>query len=307
MNILVYGAGGMGLYFSARLTQAGHSVVLKARSSTQDAKLHLFTEVRTETISGVSVVSEIDPVDVDVVLIATKAWQVEDALLELRGKINNGTPLVTLQNGIEAPEIARRIFPASPVIATTCVVIVKRTAPLAVELIGGEATLSAGLFDEVGIDTDIAERVVNAINESSVTATLAQDVQRALWKKIALIASYGGVGAVSGVPVGVTRTHPETRSMVRDGIVEVASVAQAFGVTFTSDDVEEVFSIYTDVFDPSTTSSMQRDLASGLPSELADQNGVIVARAANVGVATPIHSFILNSQLPRERQARLVS
>ena len=157
--------------------------------------------------------------DVDVVLIATKAWQVEDALRELQGKIKNATPPVTLQNGREAPDRPAH-FPASPVIATTCVVIVKRTAPRAVELIGGEATLSAGLFDEVGADTGIAKRVVDAINESSVTANLAQDVQRALWKKIALIASYGGVGAVSGVPVGVTRTHPETRSMVRDGIVE---------------------------------------------------------------------------------------
>jgi len=307
VKILVYGAGAMGLYFSARLAQAGHHVVLKARSSAPDAKVHLFNAGRTETVSGITVVSEIDAADFDVVLIATKAWQVGDALRDLQGRIQNGTPLLTVQNGIDAPEVARHLFPASPVIATTCVVIVKRTAPLTVELIGGEATLSAGLFDEVGTDSGVAERVLEALNQSSVTATLAKDVQRALWKKIALIASYGGVGAVSGVPVGVTRAHPETRSMVRAGIVEVASVAHAYGVTFTSEDVDEVFSVYTDVFNPSTTSSMQRDLASGLPSELADQNGAIVARAAHVGVATPTHSFILNSQLPRERQARLDS
>lgn len=307
MKILVYGAGAMGLYFSARLAQAGHEVVLKSRSTTRDAEIRLNNAGRQESVSGVRVISELSgPLKVDAVLIATKAWQVEEALGDLQGKITDGTALVTLQNGVDAPEVAQRIFPNCPVIATTCVVIVKRTAPLAVELVGREATLSAGLFDAAVSDSGIAEQVVSALNDSSMTATLVTDVHRALWKKIALIASYGGVGAVSGVPVGVTRAHPETRSMVLEGITECASVAHAFGVEFSDADIEEVFAVYTDTFDPSTTSSMQRDLLAGLPSELADQNGAIIARAEQAGVPTPVHSFILRSQLPRERQARSI-
>lgn len=307
MKILVYGAGAMGLYFSARLAQGGHDVILKARSTITDAEIKLNSALQHESVAGVRVISELSvPLEIDAVLLATKAWQVEEALGDLWGKIDDGTAVVTLQNGIDAPEVARRHFPNSPVIATTCVVIVKRTAPLAVELIGGEAILSAGLFDSVGAGSGIAEQMVGAFNVSSMTATVVEDVQRALWKKIALIASYGGVGAVSGVAVGVTRAHPETRSMVREGIAECALVAHACGVKFSADDIEEVFHVYVDVFDPSTTSSMQRDLAAGLPSELENQTGAIVARASQMGVPTPTHSFILRSQLPRERQARLI-
>lgn len=307
MKILVYGAGAMGLYFSARLAQAGHEVVLKSRSTTRDAEIWLNNGGRQESITGVSVISDLsDPLDVEAVLIATKAWQVGEALGDLQGKIPDGTALVTLQNGVDAPEIARRFFPDCPVIATTCVVIVKRTAPLIVELVGREASLSAGFFDDVGTDSGIAEQLVSALSDSSMTASLVKDVHRALWKKIALIASYGGVGAVSGVPVGVTRAHPETRSMVLEGIIECASVAHASGVEFSAEDVEEVFAVYTDTFDPSTTSSMQRDLLAGLPSELADQTGAIIARAEQTGILTPVHSFIMRSQLPRERQARSI-
>ncbi|MFK0042225.1 ketopantoate reductase family protein [Paenarthrobacter sp. NPDC090517] len=306
MKILVYGAGAMGLYFSARLALGGHDVTLKARSTVKDAQIQLDSARQQESIPGVRVVSELPvPLEVDAVLLATKAWQVEEALCDLRGKVDDGTALVTLQNGIDAPELARRHFPNSPVIATTCVVIVKRTAPLAVELIGGEAILSAGLFDAVGAGSGIAEQMAGAFNGSSMATTVVEDVQRALWKKIALIASYGGVGAVAGVPVGVSRAHPETRSMVREGITECASVAHACGVKFSEEDIKEVFSVYLDVFDPLTTSSMQRDLAAGLPSELENQTGAIVARASQAGVPTPTHSFILRSQLPRERQARI--
>lgn len=307
MKILVYGAGAMGLYFSARIAQAGHDVILKSRSTGQDGSIQLNNASQQETVSGVRFVPELDgPLNVEAVLIATKAWQVEEALGDLQGKITDETALVTLQNGVDAPEVARRIFPNCPVIATTCVVIVKRTAPLALELVGREASLSAGLWDAVGADSGIAEQVVSALNDSSITATLVKDVHRALWKKIALIASYGGVGAVSGVPVGLTRAHPETRSLVLEGIIECASVAHASGVEFSTEDIEEVFAVYTDTFHPSTTSSMQRDLLAGRPSELADQNGAIIARAEKAGIPTPVHSFILRSQLPRERQARSV-
>lgn len=308
MKILVYGAGAMGIYFSARLAQGGHDVTLKARATIEDAEIQLNSAHRHESVTGVRVISELSgSLEIDAVLLATKAWQVEEALEDLRGRIDDGTALVTLQNGIDAPAIARRHFPDSPVIATTCVVIVKRTAPLAVELVGGEATLSVGLIDPVGAGSGITERLVGSLNASSMTAALVEDVQRALWKKIALIASYGGVGAVSGVSVGITRAHPETRSMVRDGIAECASVAHASGVKFSIEDIEEVFSVYTDVFAPSTTSSMQRDLAAGVPSELENQTGAIVARASQLGVPTPTHSFVLRSQLPRERQARLTT
>ncbi|MEV8165599.1 ketopantoate reductase C-terminal domain-containing protein [Rothia kristinae] len=122
-------------------------------------------------------------------------------------------------------------------------------------------------------------RIATEDAEETVELVPVADVQRALWKKLALIASYGGVGAVTGLTVGQTRADEGTRSLVWEAIEEVRTVARAHGVEFTEEDAAEVFAVYADGFAAGTTSSMQRDLAAGRPSELEDQTGTVVARA----------------------------
>ena len=55
---------------------------------------------------------------------------------------------------------------------------------------------------------------------------------------------------------------------------------------------------------PGATSSMQRDIMDGKPSELESQNGFVVKRGAEIGVPVPAHAFIYATLLPQERLAR---
>ena len=64
-------------------------------------------------------------------------------------------------------------------------------------------------------------RIATEDAEETVELVPVADVQRALWKKLALIASYGGVGAVTGLTVGQTRADEGTRSLVWEAIEEV--------------------------------------------------------------------------------------
>ena len=52
------------------------------------------------------------------------------------------------------------------------------------------------------------------------------------------------------------------------------------------------------------TASMQRDIMNGRPSELDMQNGAVVRLGQEVGIDTPVNSFIYHSLLPMERRAR---
>jgi 2-dehydropantoate 2-reductase len=55
---------------------------------------------------------------------------------------------------------------------------------------------------------------------------------------------------------------------------------------------------------PDITSSMQRDIAEGRPSELDAQIGAVVRFGKEADVATPLHRLIYNSLLPMELRAR---
>ena len=52
------------------------------------------------------------------------------------------------------------------------------------------------------------------------------------------------------------------------------------------------------------TTSLQRDIADGKPSELDYWNGAVVRLGRAVDVATPTHEFIYHTLLPQELRAR---
>jgi 2-dehydropantoate 2-reductase len=52
------------------------------------------------------------------------------------------------------------------------------------------------------------------------------------------------------------------------------------------------------------TTSLQRDLVAGRPSELPDQCGAVVRLGRTVGVDTPLHDIVFHCLLPQERAAR---
>jgi 2-dehydropantoate 2-reductase len=61
---------------------------------------------------------------------------------------------------------------------------------------------------------------------------------------------------------------------------------------------------FVDALAESATTSLQRDIAEGKPSELEAWNGAVVRLAEERGVATPLHAFIYHSLLPLELHAR---
>ncbi len=59
-----------------------------------------------------------------------------------------------------------------------------------------------------------------------------------------------------------------------------------------------------DALVPTSTSSMQRDIMEGKPSELDAQLGAIVRLAKQSGVDTPVTRILYHLLVPQERTAR---
>ena len=121
--------------------------------------------------------------------------------------------------------------------------------------------------------------------------------------KFLFICSVGGVGAVCRMPLGAVRTQPETRELLRRAMEEIVAVATAHGVSLSHEAV--TFAMKTvDGFPAEGTSSLQRDIVAGVPSELDAWSGAAARLGAEAGVPTPVHSFIHSVLLPAELEAR---
>jgi 2-dehydropantoate 2-reductase len=148
-----------------------------------------------------------------------------------------------------------------------------------------------------------SERLRQAFMRAGVTVEIPPDIQAALWNKFLFVVSLGGVGAVARAPIGVLRSVPETRQILEQAMYEIFSVARAREIALPEDVIQKTMA-FVENLPPGGTTSLQRDIMEGKPSELSAWNGAVVRLGQEVGVAVPLHTFIYNSLLPLESRAR---
>ena len=86
-------------------------------------------------------------------------------------------------------------------------------------------------------------------------------------------------------------------------MLEVQALARARSVALAETVVEDTLKLL-DALDAGGTTSLQRDIADGKPSELEFWNGAVVRLAHDAGVATPVHELLYRCLLPQELHAR---
>ncbi|MFD1045559.1 ketopantoate reductase family protein, partial [Kibdelosporangium lantanae] len=126
---------------------------------------------------------------------------------------------------------------------------------------------------------------------AGLTAVVAEDVWAALWTKFLTLASFGAVGTVTDAPYSVLRSRPGTRQLIEDCMREIQALAAARNVSLPADVIETRMAFLDGV--PATgTTSLQRDILAGRPSELDAWAGAVVRIAQETGTPTPIHDLL---------------
>jgi len=307
MRIAVFGTGGVGGYFGGRLAKSGQNVWFIARGG--HLKAIRGRGLRVDSILGDFIVAPAKATDdpneigeVDCVLLGVKAWQVREAARAVRPLIGRETCVLPMQNGVEAPEIIAAELGAEHALGGLCGVIsfvagpghIRHTAET-------EPFVTFGELDNSR--TERTSALLRAFQSAGVKAEVARDIRVALWHKLMLIASLSSIGAITRTPIGVWRSVPQTRALYSAVLQEVFAVAKASGVAVEEEHAKTV-ERWPERLDAQATTSLQRDMAAGRPSELEEQIGVVVRIGRSFATQTPILEFIYHSLLPAERLAR---
>jgi 2-dehydropantoate 2-reductase len=311
MKIAVFGTGGVGGYFGARLAESGEDVTFIARGAHLDAIRErglrvdsVLGDMRIDPASATHSPAEVGPVDA--VLLGVKTWQVAAVAPTLKPLLGPDTFVVPLQNGVEAAAQLASALGAEHVVGGLCGGFCFVVAPGHIKHIGGATFVKFGELDLRPGEprpSSRTERLRAAIARARLDVDVPADIRVALWMKLMLVVSFGSVGAVARAPIGVLLGTPETRNLIERGMEEIGAVAHAEGVPLPAHAVAKTLALLDGVT-PSGTASMQRDIAAGKRSELDEWTGAVVRLGAKHGVPTPVHSFIYASLLPLERRAR---
>ena len=274
---VVLGGGGIGGLIAGALARSGQPVTLVLRPGTLAAypgRLRVESHVLGDFEAEVPAVERAED-GADVLWVTVKATQLEDALA--------GAPcarlVIPLLNGVDHMAQLRRL-PGATVLAGTISVESERTAP------GHIVQPGPFLWVRLGAPPELRERadaVSAELKAAGIDCGVVDGEAQALWSKLGMLAPVALGTTAIAAPLGDVRDQPDVWRLVQDCVGEAAAVAASEGATVDAGRIREnVASMPAGM-----RSSMQKDLAAGLPLELDAIGGPIVRLGAAHGVPTP--------------------
>jgi 2-dehydropantoate 2-reductase len=293
MRIAVYGAGSVGGYFGGRLAQAGTDVHLIARGPHLAAlRAH---GLRVRSVQGdftVRVPATDDPASIgpcDYVLFCVKSFDTQAAAARLAPLLQQGTAVVSLQNGVDNEDKLVSAIGPGHVMGGVAYIFADLTEPGVVVHTGGPSSIAFGELD--GGDSQRARRLLDCLQQAGIPAELSLDIRRLLWVKFAFLCAFAGMTAAVRLPIGEIRAVDASWTTFRHLLEEVCDLAAAEGVSVPVEVREQVVAA-TQASDPQGTSSLYNDLAHCRRMELEALHGLVVRRAADHGLAVPFCQMV---------------
>ena len=319
MRIVVIGAGGIGGWLGARLAASGQQVGFLVHGRTLAAlrsggltlsdcsrgepgivTARIETPLANEDPEALNDVLGGEP---DLVFVTTKVDALPRLAPALRRLTGPATGVVSTQNGISAPGILADAVGKEHVLPGVARVYSAIASPGDVRTIGKAGSLALGEWS--GSVTARMSAAVEALEAAGIRAWAPGSIWAELWRKVSFVVVQGSLGAATNEPIGVLRT--DLRDTFTEAVHEVVAVATALGHDLATDDAPDPVAAalrMADAQPADATTSMQRDIASGLPSELDAQLGALCRAGDEAGVPTPVLDLAYSLLAPREAAAR---
>ncbi|MFP2995696.1 2-dehydropantoate 2-reductase [Spongiivirga sp. MCCC 1A20706] len=309
MNIVVYGVGGVGGFFGGKLAKAGYDVTFIARGKHLEAikknGLYVKSIEGDFSISNVNATEDLQEIkQADVIFLAVKSWQVEDIGIQLKPLLKKGAVVIPLQNGADNADKLLRSLTPNQVLAGLCRIISKIESPGVINHFAFHPQVIFGELDNE--KTDRVLKIKSLFDQAEIDCIVPDNIQMAIWTKFLFITTISGIGALTRSEIGPMREDDYLRDMMLQTANEILQIANAKGININQETITRTF-VAIDKQAYHSTASMQRDIMEGKPSELENFNGYIVKEGKNMGIPTPVNSFIYYCLLPMEIKARSVS
>ena len=288
MRIAVFGAGAIGAYYGARMSEGGADVSLIARGGHLAAlRKRGLTIVTAERTSEHRLLATDDPAEigpVDVVLFSVKSYDTDATAARLGPLLHDGTAVVSLQNGVDNEERIAVAVGWEHVLGGAAYILAGIREP-GVVTAGGPRRIVFGEWAG-GEPSPRVRAILEVCERGGIGVEAAPDIRVAKWEKFTLLAAFSAMTATVRLGLGEIRDAPAAKAMLHALMAEVWAVGRASGVNLPDDLVERQFGLLIGQVSDAT-SSLYRDLITGHQMELEALQGSVVRLGLRHGVPTP--------------------
>jgi len=294
VKIAIVGTGAMGSVYAGILGDAGNEVwAVDVWADHVDA-----INARGLTVEGASgdrtvrIAASTNPAEVgvcDLVVIATKALDVESAAAAAKPLIGPDTLVLPIQNGLGSADRIAAVLGEERV---------------AIGVVGGFGASIVGpghahhngwelvrLGERRGPVTPRIRRIAEVWQDAGFRVQVYDDVDQLVWEKLICNVCFGATCTILERPIRDVLDNAAAWRVASSCAQEAYDVARARGIALSFDDPVAYARAFGEKI-PDARPSMLLDVLAGRPCEIDAINGAIPPAALEVGLAAPVNETV---------------
>ena len=311
LKYMIIGAGGTGGAVGSHLARAGYGVTFIARGRHLDA-------MRADGLRVLKPAGDfvIDPVQActsdefleagcrpDVIFVCLKGYAVDGMIPFIAEAAGPDTIVIPVLNIFGTGGKMQEKLPGITVTDGCIYVASEISEPGTILMKGDILRVVFGLRRDQKAGSaakvmPVLEKVRDDLCDAGIEGILSDNIERDALRKFSYVSPQGACGLYYDVPVGAVQKPGEVRDLFIGLVREISALADAMGIGF-GEDVVPVNLKITDESDPTATTSMQKDIAAGRPSEIDGLIYEVVRMGERCGVDTPCYSKVADEMRTR--------
>ena len=312
MRFLIAGAGAIGAYIGARMSQAGFDVTLFARGPHLRAMQERGVQVKSpegDFVARPTIAASLEEVGpVDVVFLGVKAHGLPHLAPHLKPVLGSDTTVVSTQNGIpwwyfqgfggeweglrlervDPGGVISSAIEAHRVVGSIVYFSTEIPSPGVIQHIEGNRI---SLGEPEGTRSDRLRRIAEALIASGLRCPVTTRIRHEIWVKVLGNASLNPVSALTRATLVQMVRDPGVCSVIRSIMQEVEEVSSKLGMELPVS-IDQRIAGAEKVGEHKT--SMLQDLEAGRPMELEALVGAVVELGERVGLSMTCTRTVYN-------------
>lgn len=293
-KIAVVGVGGVGGYLAGMLVQAFPHVTLVARGKRGDAirengvVLHsdFHGEIIAKPEKTLGCATELEPQDY--IFVCVKNYSLEEACQQMKDAVTEQTVIIPVMNGADPGECTRKYLGKGTVIDSLIYIVAFANEDYSVTQQGGFASLRIGMKNPNETELDKLKETSELLKTANIDHKISKDIEREIWRKYILNCAYNVTTAYYDNTIGELRSDPKKAKEYEQLVEEAYEVAVKKGVHVLPEHKAAIIHRFYHELADDATSSLQRDVKVGRPTEIETFSGYLVREAKRLGVEVPV-------------------
>ena len=287
---MVIGAGGTGGVLGAYLTRAGRDVTLIARGRHLEAMQQNGLQVEKawagkDTIPVKAADMERYQDQPDVIFVCVKEYSLEDTVPFIQRVAHRDTVVIPILNLYGT---GRRLQEKLPELLVTdgCIYVSSNIkAPGVIFMHGEILRVVYGLPDHT-VDHLVLKQVREEMQAAGIDAVYSPQIEKDALQKFSYVSPMAACGLYYDAEAGEMQKEGPQRAFFVQLIDEIQALAQAMGIQYENR-LSRINLAILDDLAPTASTSMQRDIAGGKPSEIDGLIYEVVRLGQRYQVAVP--------------------